>query len=103
MFVKMSPFNTRNGFHTRLIVGTEGTMTLNDETELTVNGETVVSGEQKPMSFGVQVGEFAQSVRENREPQTSGRAVAPTIAVLDAARLSALTNVPVSVDEMMQR
>ena len=24
-------FNTRNGFHTRLIVGTEGTMTLNDE------------------------------------------------------------------------
>ncbi len=96
-------FNTRHGMHTRVLVGTKGTMTLNGEQELTVNGEAVVQGEQRPSAFAVQVKEFADSIREGREPQSSGRMVAPTIAVLDAARLSAVTGQPVSVKEMMER
>lgn len=95
-------FNTRHGLHTRLLVGTQGSMALRDETELSVNGQVAVTGEQKPSNFALQAREFADAVREKREPLTSGKAVAPTIAVLEAARLSARTGKPVAVRDFME-
>jgi predicted dehydrogenase len=95
-------FNTRQFIHTRLLVGTQGTMALKGEDELNVNGQVVVSGEQKPSNFALQAQEFADAVREKREPLSSGRVVAPTIAVLDAARLSARQGKPVRVRDIME-
>jgi predicted dehydrogenase len=59
---------------------------------LTVNGQTRVSGEQKPNTFALQVKEFADSIRQGREPLSSGRLVAPVNAILDIAFESARTN-----------
>ena len=73
----------------RYIQGTEGTMHLNDETELKLNGSVVVEGPQVPGNFAVQIMEFASAVRENREPITSGRKVLDIIRLQEASLESA--------------
>jgi predicted dehydrogenase len=85
-------FNMAESRHFRIIEGTGGSMYLDNETTLTVNGQTRVSGEQKPNTFALQVKEFADSIRQGREPLSSGRLVAPVNAILDIAFESARTN-----------
>ena len=80
----------------RYIQGTEGTMHLNDETELKLNGSVVVEGPQVPSNFAVQIREFASAVRENREPLTSGRKVLDIIRLQEACLQSADTHQVVS-------
>jgi predicted dehydrogenase len=73
----------------RYIQGASGTLHLNDETELKLNGKVVVQGPQKPSNFAVQIREFASAVRENREPLTSGKRVVEIIRLQEASLESA--------------
>ena len=73
----------------RYIQGTAGTLHLGDETELKLNGNVVLQGPQKPGNFALEIREFAESIREKREPLTSGRRVLDIIRTQDAALLSA--------------
>ena len=70
-------FNQAESRHFRIVEGTKGNMYLENEVTLKVNGETKISGEQVPGNFALQIREFAQSIREGREPVCSGRLVAP--------------------------
>jgi predicted dehydrogenase len=73
----------------RYIQGTSGTMYLNDETMLKLNGNIVMQGPQKPSNFAVQIREFASAIRENREPLTSGKRVLDIIRIQEACLESA--------------
>ena len=73
----------------RYIQGTTGTLHLNDETELSLNGNIVLEGPQVPGNFAVQIREFAHAIRENREPLTSGKRTLQIIRVQEAALRSA--------------
>lgn len=73
----------------RYIQGSKGTLVLNDETSLSMNGKEIASGAQKPGNFALQYKEFAVSVREKREPIASGHEVLNVIRVQEAALESA--------------
>jgi predicted dehydrogenase len=76
----------------RYIQGTTGTMHLADETELALNGKMVIQGPQVPSNFALQLGEFAEAIREKREPLTSGKRVVDIIAIQEAALKSITTH-----------
>jgi predicted dehydrogenase len=69
----------------RYVQGASGTLHLNDETELSLNGASVLKGPQLPGNFALQYREFAQAIREKREPLTSGRKALEIIRVQEAA------------------
>ncbi len=73
----------------RYIQGSSGTLHLGDETELKLNGRVLLEGPQKPGNFALQFREFASSIREGREPLTSGRRTLDIIRVQEAALESA--------------
>lgn len=73
----------------RYIQGSSGTLHLNDETRLALNGAVLIDGPQAPSNFALQYREFARAVRENREPLTSGRWAAEIIRIQEAALKSA--------------
>ncbi len=73
----------------RYIIGTKGTMYLEGETALFLNGQKVMSGEQKPSNFHLQMKEFIGSILEDREPLASGGEVLKVIRVMEASRVSA--------------
>jgi len=73
----------------RYVIGSEGTMHLEDELELSLNGEKLVSGEQKPSNFHLQMKEFLTSIIEGRQPLASGKEVKKVIAVMEASQISA--------------
>ena len=73
----------------RYIQGTKGTLHLGDETELKLNGSVVLEGAQVPSNFALQAAELAASIREKREPLTSGKRVVDIIRVQEAALKSA--------------
>lgn len=76
----------------RYIQGSSGTLFLNDETKLTLNGNIIVDGSQKPGNFALQYKEFAEAVREGRKPIASGNEIIPVIRVQEAALESARTH-----------
>ena len=73
----------------RYVQGSSGTLHLKDETELSLNGTVVLGGPQAPSNFALEFREFAQAIRDHREPLTSGRRVAGIIRVQEAALQSA--------------
>jgi predicted dehydrogenase len=74
----------------RYVQGSSGTLHLNDETELSLNGTVVLQGPQRPSNFAMEFREFAQAIREDREPLTSGKRVAQVIRIQEAAWSSAV-------------
>jgi predicted dehydrogenase len=87
--------------HHRIIQGTQGYMILDNECELLLNGEKIVDEKiDFESSFAAQVREFVLSIREGREPLSSGRLVAPVNAILEAAFLSARTGNVVSLKDV---
>lgn len=74
--------------YNRYIIGTKGTMQLRGETELFLNGKKLVSGEQKPSNFHLQMREFVTSILEEREPLASGEEVLKVMQVMGASRIS---------------
>ena len=89
--------NTSPYLHETVIVGPEGTIRLFElPTEkpfgfsyrLDINGKTILEGEQKPSLYTIQLKEFAESIKENREPIASAQEVRKTMMVLDGIRRS---------------
>jgi len=75
--------------YNRYIIGTKGIMYLKGETELFLNRKKLVSGEQKPSNFHLQMKEFVTSILKDREPLASGKEVLKVIQVMEASRISA--------------
>ena len=75
--------------YNRYVIGSEGTMHLEDELELSLNGEKLVSGKQEPGNFHLQMKEFVTSIIEGREPLASGKEVKKVVAVMEASQISA--------------
>lgn len=75
--------------YNRYVIGSKGTMHIEDELELSLNGEKLVSGEQKPDNFHLQMKEFVTSIIEKREPLASGKEVKKVIQVMEASQMSA--------------
>lgn len=75
--------------YNRYIIGTKGTLHLTDYTELSLNEHVVISGEQKPSIFYLQMEEFLSSILEDREPLVTGEEGFKVIQVMEACRISA--------------
>ena len=75
--------------YNRYIIGTKGTLHLTDYTELFLNEHAVISGEQKPSIFYLQMEEFLNSILEDREPLVTGEEGFKVIQVMEACRISA--------------
>lgn len=75
----------KNAVYERYVIGEQGTLYMNDETELFLNGERLVSGPQQPGNFTLQLQEFASAVAEGREPLAGAREVLKVQETVDAA------------------
>jgi predicted dehydrogenase len=84
-------FNAVGFDYERYIIGTKGTMCTRGETTLELNGEVIVDRDEPNGSFIRQYREFAESIRDQREPLASGRQVRGVVQVLEAAQESART------------
>jgi UDP-N-acetyl-2-amino-2-deoxyglucuronate dehydrogenase len=97
--------NTRPAVNDRWIAGPHGGLRLTDDRTLWVDGRLEVEQEVTPyiggdVSFERQFREFADALREGREPETSGAALRPVAAVMEAVDLSRRTNAPVALAEL---
>ena len=85
--------------HDQYIVGSEGSMMLTGD-KLTVNGEEVSVEGSSREGMSNQIREFATCCLQDREPDASGHSVRHSMAVIEAAKLSAERNVPVQMSEL---
>ncbi|MBI2113657.1 MAG: Gfo/Idh/MocA family oxidoreductase [candidate division NC10 bacterium] len=92
--------------HEALVVGTRGNLRLIERPggapfeftyRLELNGRILLDGPQSPSMYTHQLREFAEAIREKRSPLASGEEILPLMRVLDAARASARTGLPVSL------
>ncbi len=77
--------SSKNAVYERYVIGEKGALYMNDETELYLDGELVVSGPQRPSNFALQLREFASAIAGGREPLASGREVLKVQETVDAA------------------
>ncbi|WP_167859020.1 Gfo/Idh/MocA family protein [Paenibacillus cymbidii] len=77
-------WSTRNSIYERYIIGTNGLIHLRDEQELFVNNVKIDTEEEHVSNFAWQIKEFADAIRERREPLASGREVRRVVQVIDA-------------------
>lgn len=82
----------KNSIYERYVIGERGALYMNDELELYLNGELVVSGAQQPSNFTLQLKEFVTAVKSNRVPMASGSEVVKVMETIDAAFQSAAEN-----------
>jgi predicted dehydrogenase len=73
-----------------LIVGEEGRLEMDSFFNLRLNGKSVYQQSEKTLDIALkaEVEEFVNAIRENRPPSVPGNDVLPTVAALDAGRLS---------------
>ncbi|MFA7204864.1 MAG: Gfo/Idh/MocA family oxidoreductase [Saccharofermentanales bacterium] len=76
----------------RYIQGTKGTLYLNDETVLTHNGSPVKLDKQELSNFALQYMEFANAIKEKRQPIANGKEIINVILIQQAALKSAETH-----------
>jgi predicted dehydrogenase len=86
------------GAHDQYIVGSTGSMMLAGD-KLTVNGKEVSVEGSSREGMSNQIWEFATCCLEGREPDASGHSVRHSMAVIEAAKLSAERNAPVLMSE----
>ena len=92
--------STSPALHEAILVGTKGVMRLTEYAtgkpfgfgyHLDLNGKRILSGDQEPSNYTLQLCEFIQAVREGRAPIASAEEIArTTMPLLDAARRSDL-------------
>ena len=92
--------STSPALHEAILVGTKGVMRLTEYAtgkpfgfgyQLDLNGKRILSGDQEPSNYTLQLREFIHAVRENRTPAASAEEIArTTMPVLEAARRSDL-------------
>lgn len=89
--------NTSPAVHEAILVGTKGVMRLTEFAtgkpfgfgyHLDLNEKRILSGEQIPSNYTLQLKEFMDAIRRGRTPMASGEEVLHTMKVLDAARQS---------------
>jgi predicted dehydrogenase len=89
--------STNPELHEAILVGTKGVMKLTEYStgkpfgfgyHLNLNGKRILSEEQIPSNYTLQLKEFIEALRNGRSPIASGEEVLNTMTVLDAARLS---------------
>jgi len=89
--------NTFPAVHEAILVGTKGVMRLTEFAtgkpfgfgyHLDLNEKRILSGEQIPSNYTLQLKEFMDAIRRGRTPMASGEEVLHTMKVLDAARQS---------------
>lgn len=92
--------------HEALVVGRQGQFRLVERPagppfentyRLEKNGEVLMDGLQAPSLYTHQLAEFVNAVREGRSPAASGREILSVMRMLDAARASMRSGVPVSL------
>jgi len=86
--------NVRQGAWDCIVVGTEGSLLITTG-QVSLNGETTATPVDGPSVFGAQLEEFVGSIRTGAEPGPSGRNVRPTMALLEAAKISMAEGRPV--------
>ncbi|NTV43424.1 MAG: Gfo/Idh/MocA family oxidoreductase, partial [Syntrophobacteraceae bacterium] len=96
--------STSPAFHEALLVGTRGVIRLIEYPtgkpfgfgyHLELNGKRILSGDQVPSNYTLQLKEFVSALRERRTPIASGEEVLKTQLLLDAARQSEQGKKPV--------
>jgi len=89
--------STSPDIHEAILVGTKGVMRLTEYSTgkpfgfgycLDLNGKRILSGEQIPSNYTLQLKEFMDAIRRGRTPIASGEEVLKTMLVLDTVRLS---------------
>jgi predicted dehydrogenase len=89
--------STNPELHEAILVGTKGVMKLTEYStgkpfgfgyHLDLNGKRILSGEQMPSNYTLQLKEFIDAICRGRKPIASGEEVLNTMTVLDAARQS---------------
>jgi len=89
-----------------VLVGTRGVIRLIEYAtgkpfgfgyHLELNGERILSGDQVPSNYTLQLKEFLSALRENRRPIASGEEILRTQFLLDAARQSEKEKRPISL------
>jgi predicted dehydrogenase len=99
--------NTAPYLHETVIVGPKGTIRLFEFPSekpfeffyrLDINGKTMLEGKQIPSLYTIQLKEFAEAIKENREPVASGQEVRKTMVVLDEIRRSDREGMVVHLD-----
>ncbi|MFA5026467.1 MAG: Gfo/Idh/MocA family oxidoreductase [Candidatus Methylomirabilota bacterium] len=92
--------------HEALVIGRRGQFRLIEKPasgsfenlyRLEKNGEVLLDGLQAPSLYTHQLREFADSVRDGRTPQASGKEILNVMRMLDAARASLAAGQPVAV------
>jgi len=101
--------STSPALHEAILVGTKGVLRLTEYAtgrpfgfgyHLDLNGNRILSGDQEPSNYTLQLREFIRAVRENRTPAASAEEIArTTMPVLEAARRSDLEKRIVVLDE----
>ena len=86
------------GAHDQYIIGSEGSIVVTGA-KITLNGENVPYEENPRQGMVAQIEEFATCSLEGREPDASGKSVRHTMAVIEAAMVSAERDAPVLVSE----
>ena len=76
----------------RFIMCDKGSLILDDETKLFVNGEVVFDEDDQTVNFKNQYDEFAKAVIEDRKPLTDGEVGLWNVAIQNACLLSAKEN-----------
>ncbi|TDF91207.1 Gfo/Idh/MocA family protein [Paenibacillus piri] len=77
-------WSTQNSIYERYLIGTNGMMQLKDEYELLLNGEKQDECDRTNANFTWQLQEFADAIREGREPLASGKEIIRVMKVIDA-------------------
>ena len=81
--------NSKDIRYERRIQCEKGTLMLDDELNLSLNGQEIVAGSAFPGNFARELAEFANAVRTGSQPMASAREILPLIKVMDAAMASA--------------
>ena len=98
--------STSPAFHEAVLVGTRGVIRLIEYAtgkpfgfgyHLELNGRRILSGDQVPSNYTLQLKEFLSALRENRRPIASGEEILNTQLLLDAARQSEKEKRPISL------
>lgn len=84
--------SSKDVLYERYIQGSNGTIKLDDETRLTLNGVLITDDLQVPSNFARQYEEFASAIAEERTPMTDGERGVDLIRIQEAALESARTH-----------
>ncbi|MBW7454145.1 Gfo/Idh/MocA family protein [Paenibacillus sepulcri] len=76
-------WSTQNSIYDRYLIGSNGLLHLKDEYELRLNGELLEACESTFSNFRWQLEEFADAIREEREPLASGREMIQVMKIMD--------------------